>query len=281
MKTLEIPGELERKELFAFLKKNKDALIIQKKSTAKEAEGFAFKWTMAKGLAKEQSANIITPGESGVVNVKAIINTSNWLDSCLDCHMPGIWNKSLSENKMIMHLQEHNMSFDKIISDGPDLKAYAKTYTWKELGFDYKGKTEALVFDSVVRESRNKFMFDQYSKGYVKNHSVYMMYVKMVLCINEDDNLEYGAEYEAWEKYYPEIANKELADDRGYFWAILEAKVIEGSAVPIGANIVTPTLEVTGKSEPAVATPNIYALNLGMPDKGFKVGDVQFKKMLQ
>lgn len=285
MKTLDIPEGLERKELFAFLKKNKDVLILQKKSIAKEGTGFAYRVAppakMLPGCQAKADGGLLLMKEAGVLNVKAVINTTNWLDSCLDCHMPGIWDKSLSENKMLMHVQEHNMAFDKIIADGADLKAYVKNMTWKELGFDYKGKTQALVFDSNVKEVRNPFMYNQYAQGYVKNHSAYMMYVKIVLCVNEENDLSYGAEYEAWQKYYPEIANKELADDRGYFWAILEAKIIEGSAVPLGANIVTPTLAVTQKAEPVSSTPSIYSLNLGTPAKGFKVGNVQFKKMLQ
>ncbi len=43
-------------------------------------------------------------------------------------------------------------------------------------------------------------------------------------------------------------ANKEEAENQGYFWAVKEAKVLEGSAVPIGSNTATPTLEV--KNEP-------------------------------
>lgn len=133
------------------------------------------------------------------------------------------------------------MSFAKIISKGKDLKATAKTYTWKELGFDFEGSTEALTFDSTVRAERNKQMFDLYRKGEVDNHSVGMRYVKLILAINDE---EYGAEFDAWEKYYPEIANKETADAEGFFWAVKEAKVIEGSAVPLGSNFATPTLDI-------------------------------------
>ena len=61
-------------------------------------------------------------------------------------------------------------------------------------------------------------------------------------------------EFEAWEKYYPMIANKELADSKGYFWAVKEAKMIEESAVPVGSNSITPTLENNMKSEPEKST---------------------------
>jgi hypothetical protein len=48
-----------------------------------------------------------------------------------------------------------------------------------------------------------------------------------------------------WDKYYPMVANKEKADEEGYFFAVTEAKIIEGSAVLKGSNYVTPTLDIT------------------------------------
>lgn len=280
MITITIPENLTRKELFAFLLKNKAALIQQKKFTPKEGAGYLYNGVLynSKGAAMKAAEDILFPVD-GVLNVKAIINTTNFMDSCKDVHLPGLWVKSLAENKMLMHLQEHNMTFDKIIADGVDLKAYTKNYTWRDLGFDYKGKTEALVFDSVVREARNPFMYDQYAKGYVKNHSVYMQYVKMVLCIDEPEDISYGAEYEAWQKYLSEVANKDDAKQSGYFWAILEAKLIEGSAVPIGANTITPTLSVEPKAEPPKGTPKFNVPNIGLPVKGFSVGDYKLKTL--
>jgi hypothetical protein len=36
--------------------------------------------------------------------------------------------------------------------------------------------TEALVFNVEIDKDRNDFMFNQYAKGYVKEHSVGMRY---------------------------------------------------------------------------------------------------------
>jgi hypothetical protein len=246
-KRVEYPN-LEKKELFKYLVDNKDKLIAQKKGILKEADGYFFggvptleKTGVGKAVKAAVDANI------DALEVKAIINTTNWMDSHYDVHLPKIWNKSLKENNMIMHVQEHKMHmFDKIISEGEDLKAFVKNYSWKELGFNYPGSTQALQFDSIVRRSRNEYMFGQYNNKYVKNHSVGMRYVGLVMCINDED---YGAEYEAWEKYYPEIVNKDVADEKGFFWAIKEAKVIEGSAVPLGSNVVTPTISVQAASK--------------------------------
>ena len=252
---MEIPKFNTRKELFEFLIENKETLIAQKKAVTKFSDGFAF-----------DSKSILIPGGLDVdvskanepivdapdtLQVKAVINTTNVMDSHDDVHLPGLWDKSLKENKNIMHLQEHQMKFDSIISDGKDLKSRVETKQWKGLGFGFKGDTQALIFDSTVKKSRNKYMHTQYADGHVKNHSVGMRYVKLSLAINDEDA---GSNFDTWEKYIDQVANKEIAEAQGYFWAVKEAKVIEGSAVPIGSNQFTPTLE--NNKEPAQATPD-------------------------
>ena len=84
-------------------------------------------------------------------------------------------------------------------------------------------------------------MFEQYKQGYVDNHSVGMQYVKLRMCVNDKD---YEKGKEAWDQYIDQVANKDVAEKQGYFWAVLEAKAIEGSAVPNGSNPITPTLSV-------------------------------------
>lgn len=232
-----------KKELFDFLVENKSSLIAQKKAQLKTADCVVFSPSVSLDITKtnaNKANNPIDVKDMDSINVVAVINTTNLMDSHMDVHVPGLWNKSLSENKTIMHLQEHRMAFDKIISDGANLNAYTKNYSWGELGYGFEGDTEALIFESKVDKKRNEFMFNQYANGYVKNHSVGMRYIQLIFCINDKD---YGAEYEAWEKYFPIVANKEVAEDAGYFWAVKEAKVIEGSAVPLGSNFATPTLE--------------------------------------
>jgi hypothetical protein len=150
---------------------------------------------------------------------------------------------------MILHLQEHKTEFAKIIADGNDLNVSTVMMSFKDLGYNYAGVTEVLLFESNVKAARNAYMLKQYANGNVKNHSVAMRYVQLQLAVNDED---YAAEYATWSKYYPMIANQEAADEQGYFWAVTEAKIIEGSAVPVGSNQVTPTIEIT---EPPKGTP--------------------------
>lgn len=239
-----------KKELFKFLADNKDKLIATKRAqvVTKDMPVIVAPTIVHAKTKANKAEDFETEGKSSL-KVVVIINTTNFLDNHMDLHLPGIWNKSLNDNKMIMHLQEHEMEFDKIISDGKHLKAYAKTFKWSELGYDFKGTTEALVFESEILRKRNEFMLEQYANGWVKNHSVGMMYVKMDMAINDEEMPNY---FEAWNKYYPQIVNPEMADERGYFWYVLEAKCVEGSAVPIGSNTATPTLDI--KNEPLNGT---------------------------
>jgi len=168
------------------------------------------------------------------------------MDSHDDVHIPGLWTKSLKENKDIYHDQEHRGEFSSTIADYEDLKAYTQDFTWKELGQKWDGNTQALVFESTVKKDRNEFMFNQYKQARVRQHSVGMRYVKVALAL---DNKNDVAEYATWEKYIDTIVNKEQVKEQGYFFAVTEAKVIEGSAVKRGSNWVTPTLDNNMKTD--------------------------------
>ncbi len=235
---MNIPKFETKKELFAYLKENQEDLIYQKKCATKE-EDSVVGYVGATTNKPQVTKGAVDKGDT-VCKVRAIINTTNWMDSHKDVHVAGIWNRSIKNNKSIKHLQEHQMQFDKIISDKGDLNVFVKEYDWKDLGHDYEGKTQALVFDSDIKADRNPYMFKQYKDGNVDNHSVGMRYVNIKLAINSDE--ESDKEQKAvWDSIYPDLANKEEADKHGYFWAVYEAKVMEGSAVVVGSNVMTPT----------------------------------------
>lgn len=243
-----IDPALTGKALIDHLVTNKKQFIAQKKAQRKEADGFA--WNNMLFLGKEATPTKATPKATGGLDVDIvvvpIINTTFWHDSHDDVHIDGLWDKTLKENHFMMHLQEHKMAFDKIISDGEDLTVYTQKIAWTHLGVNAPGTTEALMFNSIVKRSRNEYMHDQYRKGFVRNHSVSMQYVNIELAINDED---YKEELAVWNKYIDRIANKEHSLSQGYFWAVKEAKAIEGSAVPIGSNTITPTYSVSEKQD--------------------------------
>lgn len=249
-----------KEELFKALKENKSTLIAQKKMITKEADSMLHYVSVDNGKGEAVKAESINLSDVNKINAKLVINTTGILDSHGDVHIKGIWNKSAKEQKNILLLQEHKMTFDHIITDNVNVSV--NTMKWSDLGYNYKGDTDALTFNAEISKERNPFMFEQYSKGYVKEHSVGMRYVKLELAINSDS--KYDEEEKAvWDKYYSEIVNKEVADEQGYFWAVTEAKIIEGSAVVKGSNFATPTISVeavkdtpTDKEEPLINTLN-------------------------
>lgn len=246
-----IPNNLSRKEIFNYLVKNEALIFNAKKSVTKEADGFfsAPLYVDDKGnLVNKAEGEAIPLTESGRLKVVPVINTTNWLDSHGDVHIPGLWKKSLSDNKRsgFYLLDSHRRSFKDIIAE--ECAGMTRNLSWKELGLDYPGTTEALLFNAFLEKERNEYMYEQYLKKRVKNHSVGMQYVKLVTCIDDE---EYPVQKENWDKYIEMVANREEAEADGYFWAILEAKIMEGSAVVFGSNSATPTLETTllGKTD--------------------------------
>lgn len=240
-----VPANLTQKELIKFIVANKALLMAEKKQELKKADAvsldcdFTTKFFIDKDGKLNKGVLEKAAIVDGVENVIVVINTTNWMDSHLDVHIPGLWKKSLSDNKAQLHLQEHEMAFQAVISD--EAKGYTEKMSWKELGLEIAGTTEALIFASPLK-GRNPYMEEQYRKKFVKNHSVGMRYVTIKLCVNEPDDEYYKEEYANWVQYAPMIANIVDAEAVGFFWAVLEAKIIEGSAVVKGSNIHTPTL---------------------------------------
>lgn len=246
----ELPGRTftSQEDMFKALVQHKDQIISLKKSADKFTDGVEF--GMIQEITDKDEAikanNPVVDTNLTELKVRVVMNTTNLLDSHGDVHIKDIWKRTLSHSNRKLHLQEHRKAFDAVIAG--DAEAYTKTVRWKTLGYDFEGSTQALMFDSVVKQSRNPMMFDQYKNGWVNNHSVGMRYVDVAMCINSEEN--WAKEYkENWDKYYPMVANKEDADSRGYFMAVLEAKLIEGSAVLFGSNYATPTLDNNMKFE--------------------------------
>lgn len=232
-----------KEELHRFIIDNKEEVVAVKKMGIKHADAINY-------IIKENTTEAATKSEaqkedSTTLHVKAVINTTNIYDSHGDVHIDGLWKNSLNSKRKLYLLQEHKADFDHVISR--NVKAYTEQMDFKELGTDYKGKTQALIFDAEISKEQNETMYKRYKNGEVDNHSVGMYYVNLFVCINSTER--WAAEEMAnWDKYIKYVANPE---DIQYdmFYAVTEAKLIEGSAVLFGSNPITPTLETESKTE--------------------------------
>lgn len=229
-----------KEDMFTALRENKSFLIAQKKSIVKHAD------PVFADVIEDENVISNKAESTSLENIDALktslaINTCNLFDSHADVHFDGTWNKSAKESKGGLLLNSHKMVFENIIADGMEVSV--KRMSWKKLGFDFEGTTEVLVFTGNIDKNRNEYMFKQYQKGYVKEHSVGMRYVKLDLAINSESKWD-TEEKAIWDKYYDKIVNKEAVNERGYFWAVTEAKVVEGSAVVKGSNYATPVISI-------------------------------------
>lgn len=248
-----IPNIADKDKFFAWMVANKMAMIAQKKANMKCADSFSssleFLISSIGGVVVKAEGGI--PKDAPSIDVVSVINTTKLFDSHGDVHFDGLWNKSIKENKDNYLVKEHDFRYDGIISD--QVKVTAPIVSWKDLGYDYKGETQALTYTSTITKDDSTGMFDKYRTGKVKQHSVGMRYVKLDLAL---PTKKYEEEYKIWKNYFDQIVNPEEADKAGYFWAVTEAKNIEGSAVLRGANFATPTRSVQeSKEEPVQTTP--------------------------
>lgn len=236
-------------EKFEFLKKNEKSIIAEKKEKFKKAKNNLDNRVLS--VKKRKSANKTTSSDikEKAVEVEVIINTTNIKDSHDDVHFNGIWDESIKSDRPVMHLQEHKSNeFNKIIAEGEDLDVYLKEFTWKELGYSFKGSTQALIFKSVVRQERNPEMYKNYKNGWVKNHSVGMSYDKIFLALDSSED-DHKKNKEKFDKYIDLIANKDQVIKDGFFWGVTKAQFIEGSSVPSGSNFATQTLSTTERNK--------------------------------
>ena len=244
----------DKDKLYDFLRKNMNQLIRAKKSVMKAPmDGFSLNFTpdqiQDKEVQKEFGIAAMDGAGTGKTTARCAINATNVIDSHLDLHLPKLFNRSVKANKDPLHLNLHRMNdWDAVIADGPDeVKAYVKSVTWRSIGWDFEGKTDILMHD-VRFTGRNPEMEDRYLKGHVKYHSVGMIYVDFVLCANTDSKYM-REEKDNYEQYITQAINPEVAEEYGYFWAVKEAKEVEGSSVVRGSCPATPTISIFTESE--------------------------------
>lgn len=270
---VKLPEFGTKKELFEHLVKNKKSLIDKKKSMVihgMEVKSSPSCLAVDSTLKKEFASKGISVKQEdldlpeGTIRVKTVANAAGFIDSHFDLLVRDSPKKSINERKdLLVHLHDHIHTTEAEVGDVVDV--LLQDVPLMELGWNEKGSTQCVVFITDIKEEYNKKIYDRYKKGKAKQHSIGLQYVRIELAINDPD---YEKEKDFFDKYYDQVINKEIADEYGFFWVVLEYKLIENSVVLFGSNQYTPTLEVlepgdksTQKSEPDVSTRRKEALN--------------------
>lgn len=260
MKILIDPA-LKGKELTKFLVDNCDKLIAQKKSIIKRTDPVTSIPTLynLKGDKALKTTIADIPNDATSVRVKVVANTALWMDSQYDVLIPDCWKTSIKQRKgMIPHLHDHIHEIGAEVGDVADI--YSQDVSLTDLGLNKSGKTQCLIFETDIRKSYNEAVFNKYSAGRIKQHSIGLQYVKMSLAINDEDSQK---EFDFWTKYIKQVINRDVAEEAGFFWVIEEIKLLENSAVLFGSNELTPTLDVKVDTtlDPGLEQPSPFDLS--------------------
>lgn len=241
--------ELDKKfsskdEMFFALKANVDKIVAIKKAAIKDSDGVNYQFRenseadVTKGIAPDMLKTVKT-GDT----IYPVINATNFFDSHGDVHLDGIWDISIQQQKgKLYYTVNHELKLGSIISYPNEVEASVKTLNWSDLGENYDGQTQALIFAAQLTDKSNKDAKKAIKAGVPLQNSVRMQYEKMVLCV---DSTAKGLEQERMNfyMYLPKIANKDEVMAAGYYWGIQAAKIVkEGACVLAGSNRATPIL---------------------------------------
>lgn len=184
-----------------------------------------------------------SPNEE-TITVNGVAITANYIDYHGSMFTRSCLEESL--NEFIIHNADHERTYRSLISN--DVIKSIEVKSIRELGEDRDGQIDAFVFKSTFSKEDNEDMFREYSRGRVKFHSIEFDWSRRsneIICVNSTYNTEQKYK-DNWEKYYPSVINKEVADKRGWFYVYERAPIIAISAVVIGSNKLTPTLSARG-----------------------------------
>lgn len=248
---VELPEFKSKSELHAYLRSNVDKLIKQKKSLPVKSD--IMDWgclPVNKSQQLKEDGTMLSPDE---IEVNNIANLSGWCDSYVDVCIKNCWQKGITDKAIVYHLKNHDYSTDDIV--GKDAELYTKMFDLNYFGIesDVK-KAQALMMRSIVPKDYDKKTFLLYKDNQIKQHSIGYWIIQMKLCI--DSEMEEDEQYKKnWDKYYPEVINKDKVDKYGFFWALTEIRILENSCVLFGANEHTGNYSSSENTKAVVETP--------------------------
>lgn len=219
----------------SFLLENKDEILKAKRREIKWADPVVFH---AKPITTTKAKNTECTFE-------IVGNSTGFMDSHMDVSIRGSYDKTVKESaKYAPFLENHNHSPRGII--GKNMGVEVRDIAIKQLGYDRDGMAQGIIFK--VDPCYDEKMKMLYENGEIKQHSIGLQYVKIELCVNDDKEDE---AFTNWKRYIDQVINREEADEAGFFFAVLEQKIFEVSAVLFGSNKYTPPLnKISLEDEP-------------------------------
>lgn len=181
-------------------------------------------------------------------------NSTKILDSHLDWHANGIWNKTVQQQQGKNYLVDtHVLSVNTTIARKEYIEMFTAVIPFAMLGKPYSGDTEVLVYkirkDKIISSEAKEWL----DSGDDIECSVRMQYIDIEFALNSDDKEDVKFK-DNYDKYIGQIANIDDFDTEIiYFWIVKQAKnVMESSLVLFGSNSTTGQITEESKFQPSL-----------------------------
>lgn len=234
-----------KNEMFQALKENKEQILTFKKAQIYKS--------YEKGAAVKISlSQIETKGVDGLEDgfIYPVISNTYLMDHHKDVHITNSMNRTVKQQKGKIHyVVNHQLEIGKIIAYPRDVEMLLKDVKWKDLGADYSGVTQALMFKTNVFDYSNDDAAKAIKTKQKVQGSIRMQYLDMTLAVDSDDP-NFKEEKIEYDKHIEKIVNRKTVEEDGYFFPVYELKIVdEGSMVVLGSNEVTEIQYPSGSSK--------------------------------
>jgi hypothetical protein len=243
-----------KSELIKALKANKELLISEKKAQIiKSCERGVTVCADQKKINKALEQTKTFSVDSNYYYF--VVNSSNILDSHNDMHIEGNWEKSVKEQQGKLYLVfDHTLKRTEIVAMKEDIEVFTATIPFSAIGKSYEGNTYCLIYkikkDKIYNEEARKML----EAGYSFEMSVRMQYMDIDLAYDSEAK-EDAKEKANFDKYYPQIANKDELEEIYYFWIVKQARnVKESSFVMFGSNPATGEMNTEAVTDTSAKT---------------------------
>lgn len=234
-----------KNEMFQALKENKEQILTFKKAQIYKS----YKKGAAVKISLSQTE---TKGVDGLEDgfIYPVISNTYFMDHHKDVHITNSMNRTVKQQQGKIHyVVNHQLEIGKIISYPKDVEMLLKDVKWKDLGADYEGSTQALMFKTNVFDYSNEDASKAIKTKQKVQGSIKMQYLDMDMAINSDDP-DFKEEKIQFDKHIDKIVNRKAVEEDGYFYPVYELKIVdEGSMVVLGSNEITEIQYPSGSSK--------------------------------
>ena len=170
-----------------------------------------------------------------------VISNTNYADSHKDVHMDNSMNRTVKNQQGKVHYaMNHNLEIGSIIAYPKDVEMLIRDVKWTQLGKDYKGSTQALLFKTNLQDYSPDAAIKAIKNNLPVENSIRMQYVQIEFGIKEKSD-DWADANKVWEENSSKVVNIKDFEEEGFLWFVTELKIVdEGSMVVKGSNDATP-----------------------------------------